>query len=63
MTRAGAVKRKHVLVRLAAWASPRAFRCAWTRGAMPTRLNGLETFQGVASGWRGRPGRLREGPA
>ncbi|KAA1261533.1 hypothetical protein LF1_40830 [Rubripirellula obstinata] len=38
---------KHVLVRLAAWASPRAFRPAWTRGAMPTRLNDLETLHGV----------------
>ncbi|KAA1262159.1 hypothetical protein LF1_47210 [Rubripirellula obstinata] len=38
---------KHGLVRLAAWASPRALRPAWTRGAMPTRLNDLETLHGV----------------
>ncbi|KAA1259796.1 hypothetical protein LF1_23330 [Rubripirellula obstinata] len=38
---------KNPLFCLAAWASPRAFRPAWTRGAMPTRLNSLETLHGV----------------
>ncbi|KAA1261851.1 hypothetical protein LF1_44120 [Rubripirellula obstinata] len=33
---------KHVFVRLAAWASPRASTLNETRGAMPTRLNDLE---------------------
>ncbi|KAA1261296.1 hypothetical protein LF1_38430 [Rubripirellula obstinata] len=52
---------KNVLVRLAAWASPRAFGSAQRAGRCPTRLNDLEPLQGVGFSPRSDEARLNPG--